>query len=487
MKTFNVNGIELLVEDKIKEGIRNTVDMLAEIAKIDIITEKTMEDGRTVGETEELRRSVEASLDRIKSTIKSELEAIGLKRAEWKENLAAKDINIINEGILRQGSFPVNSSHNYLSIYLDQASDIPNLPLRRRSSMRNQTEILNISAIVPKLARKKSMGDSFREYRARLWFKFEKIPTNFNISFCSCKFGPNEFLLGIKNKNKKQELVKLNMKNKSCTNIMKVGLIIDILAFGGFIVMAERNEDIKIYRNSLMIYTLKQPFQAHYYGNAYGNDSRILHMYKEKRLYYITDTNKIVEYDLQKCFTEKIIDPPKKSFFECICVLDDWLYIVTIKGEVFQYSILNGKLENVTQLNFPDCKFCTVVSCKDILIVSGLSEKHQKNLVILLSSSLEILQELEMPNMIYPIHKIITFTFFGYPTVAMLYKHTGSTIYLFGLYSNQLKKLVEIPPFSSMMYDMIYHEDKIVLCGWEEKDEIHILELKIKSLDSSKY
>ena len=471
------------MEDSVRNRMHAILEKLCMFANLDMICEKSLEANPDVARSLELKAALDAAVSRIDAGCRIEAEDLLKLQGELEHYLTDGNIPVQPDVAIKKDLLPADSPLDYLSGYLEDRTEPHSLSLRRRPSKQNDSELLSITSIGTRLKRKNSRGDTFREYKERLKLKFSQIATDFNISFCSCQFGPHEFLLGIKNKSKKQELVKINLQNETCTKVMRVGLIIDIITFGEFIVMAERNEEVRVFRDNLMLLSLSQPFQTQYFQNSYGNDSRIFHAYKDETLFYITDTNKIAQYDVRNCFAERVIDLHKSSFIECLCVLDSSLYAITIGGEVIQYGIFEAAARNRTFINKHDFKFCTIVTCRDVLLASGLDQKNETNIIVVLGSSLEVQQVIELPRMSYPIHKIITFEFFNFPTVAMLYKHTGSTVYLYGFASGQLKKLVEIPPFASMMYDLFYYDESIVLCGWEEKDVIQMMKLRISHIE----
>ncbi len=472
------------MQDSMRDHMHAILENLCLFANLDMLCEASLEARPDIAHSVEMKAALEAAVSRVAVCCAKEVEQLQRVRSEWNRRLVEAQTSVPADVVIKTGVLPADSPLDYLSGYLDERAEPQRLSLKRRTSKQKDSELLTITAAGSRLKRKNSRGDTFREYKERLKLKFSQIATDFNISFCSCQFGPHEFLLGIKNKSKKQELVKINLQNETCTKVMRVGLIIDIITVGEFIVMAERNEEVRVFRDNLMLLSLSQPFQTQYFQNSYGNDSRIFHSFRDEVLFYITDTNKIAQYDVRCCFAEKVVDLQKSSFIECICVLDESLYAITIGGEVIQYAIFDAAARNRTFINKHDFKFCTIVACRDVLLASGLDQRSETNIIVVLAASLEVQQVIELPRMSYPIHKIITFEFFNFPTVAMLYKHTGSTVYLYGFASGQLKKLVEIPPFTSMMYDLFYYDENIVLCGWEEKDVIQMMKLRISHIEA---
>lgn len=331
--------------------------------------------------------------------------------------------------------------------------------------------------------RRKSMTDQFKEYKSRLDYKLMKIPTDFNIIYCSCPYRDHTYLLGIKNKDKRFDLVSLDIRQGTFQKLMSVRLIIDMIAIGELIIMAERNENIKVFMKGVLLTTLGQRFQAQYFTNAYGNDSRILHRYNTERVFYITENNKIAQYSLNRQFKEQILEFTKSSYLECLAVHSDSLYAVTNDGWLFKYCLISDTLVSQAELPNKEYNYCTVVGFDSQLLVSGLSVAKKTNILLLMTAGLEVIQELPFSGMTYPFHKLLPFKYFGVTNIALLYKDVNSSIQLFGLSNGLLRKLNEIKLSSSMLYDVFFHEDSIVCCGWEDTCVIQKVRFKMITLD----
>lgn len=360
----------------------------------------------------------------------------------------------------------------------------PMLGRRKRSKDAPAFDLIEISCDLKKYKRKGSRSDICVEYKKRLDYELTKIKTNFNIVYCVGRMSHKEFYFGTKNQARKQDLVKFETSTETCTKIMTVGMIIDIIFFGHLAVIAERNEPIKVYRGNLLLLTLSQVFQPQYFQNQFGNDSRIFKAYKTERLYYITQNDTVVEYNVTKMFQEKIIQVDKNSRWECICVQDDYLFMLTRGGEVVKYSILEEKEESRFLVERSGFLFCTITSCRDYLIISGMNPVTETNVIQLVNSHTDsVKQEIELIGLKYPIHQIHHFDFFNVMNVAFVYKDSSSVIYLYVLDGGKLQKVMDIKIPDNMVYDIFYTEDAFYCCSWANQDEITKVNLKILAID----
>jgi hypothetical protein len=388
-------------------------------------------------------------------------------------------------GVHRSGSMHKMSTNSafdvfsrYLSIYtpLGVSSKKP----QRAADSRDLTTF-TFEPVRPH--RKLSRGDLFKEYKSRLDFKY---PVDFNIIYCSSALSWDRILFGVKTRTKKQELVQMHLATKVCSKILSVGMIIDIITFGEYVVIAERNEPIKVFRGKLQLLSLDYRFEAQYCKNAYGNDSRIFHAYKSERLYYLTEANKIAEHSVLECFKGRLIDIPKSSLFECVCVVGENLYALSAIGELVQYSIKGNIVASTVRVGKPGYTYCTVVGNDNKLLVSGhISNASEQGAIVYIycTDGLSMLQVLDFPGLRYPLHKFICFRYFNVRNWAILHKDATSTVFLYGESNQELRKITELKFSNVMLYDIHFHEDRMFCLGWEDEDIIQAVEFGIISLD----
>ena len=384
-----------------------------------------------------------------------------------------------------QKSLTTNSAFEVFSKYLSIKTPL-GLSKQRSEMLNEQRDLFTFSFESIRPRRKLSRGDLFKEYKSRLDFKYHKYPVDFNIIYCSSPLSWDRLLFGVKTRSKKQELVQMDLATKSCNKILSVGMIIDIITFGELIVVAERNEPIRVFRDRVHLLSLEHRFQAKYCKNAYGNDSRIFHAYKSEKLFYLTEANKIAEHSVLNCFNGRLIDIPKSSLFECICVVDENLYAVSAIGELVQYCITGNLVTQSIRVPKAGYTYCTVVGRNNKLLVSGhLSQGPQTGAILYIYSTenLSLLQEMEFPGLRYPLHKFIYFEYFNVRNWAVLHKDATSSVFLFGESNGELRKITELKFSNVMLYDINFHSDRLYCLGWEEQDAIQAVEFGLISLE----
>lgn len=378
-----------------------------------------------------------------------------------------------------------NAAFDVFSKYL--SINLPAGLLRQRSDISGDPRDLftfTFEGVRPR--RKLSRSDLFKEYKSRLDFRMHKHAVDFNIIYCSSPLLDDRLLFGVKTRTKKQELVSMDLQTKVCSKILSVGMIIDIITFGDLVVVAERNEPIRVFRDRLHLLSLEYRFQAQYFRNAYGNDSRIFHAYKQERLFYLTEANKIAEHMVQGCFAGRLIDIPKSSLFECICVVDNSLFALSSIGELVQYDIRGNIVTSTVRVAKNGYTYCTVVGHEKKVLVSGHTTQGQQLGAILLvynAENLSVVQEIDFPGLKYPLHKFICFEYFNVRNWAVLHKDATSTVFLFGESNGDLKKISELKFSNVMLYDIHFHRDRLFCLGWEEQDIIQAVEFGIISVD----
>lgn len=351
--------------------------------------------------------------------------------------------------------------------YFAPPGESPSLPpmLRRKSSI-PQYEVISISC-EPRKSRPARIlkPDRAKQLKQNFTFELVKVEAPFNIAYCVTQFGKRHLLFGTKNQAKKQDLFKFSIDSQTFTKIMPVGLIMDVVCLGQFVMIAERNEDIKLFKDELLIMTLSEVFKPHYYQNQCANDSRILHIYEDKKLYYVTSSDYVVEYDVASVFTSKIIRPEKRGQLECICIHRHSLICLSQTGDVIRYSIHDGQESGRANLETEKFSYTTVASLGDYLVVSAFNTEKSENLVTLLDpDTLQVVSTFSKKNHRYPYHTIRVLP--DHETFACVYRDATSQITIFTRMDKRLTLIADISLSNSMLYDVAVVDGSLYACQW---------------------
>lgn len=355
----------------------------------------------------------------------------------------------------------------FAKYFAPSGEDHSKIPLLRRRSSIPHYEVVSISCKPNKPSVLRSQKpDLAKQLRQNFTYEMQRIEVPFNIAYCVAELGKRHLLFGTKNQQKKQDLYKYSIESQSFTKIMPVGLIMDVVCFGQFILIAERNEDLKLFRGDLLIMVLNESFKPHYYQNQCANDSRVLHIHQNRRLYYITSLGAIIEYDAARMFTHKTIQIDKRGQIECLCIHGDYLICLSQAGDIISYSILDDEESSRANLERETFYFTTVATVRDKLVATAFSSSKSENLVFLLNpTTFEVVSSLVKRPHRYPYHTIRPLH--THNTFACVYRDTSSQISIFTTVGNVVSMIADIVLNDSMLYDIAVVDCRTVIaCQW---------------------